>query len=319
MIGDSVATARVDVPVETLDLAALGSLEFEAVDMRTFACLRLAREAAAAGGTAPCVLNAANEVAVHAFLARFVAFPSPAAHVAATLWVAHCHMVEAFESSPRLALLSPEPGSGKTRVLEVCELLVPNAGTLRWDGVDLAGCDPALVRAQIAPVFQDFSRYQFLAGENVGAGDGERFEDEQQWRVAATKGMAAPIVEALPDGYYTQLGRWFAGGRELSGGQWQKVALSRAFVRSEADLIVLDEPTAAMDAAAEAEVFEHVRSLVRERMAILISHRFSTVRMADTIVVLHRGRIVEQGSHEALLRLGGRYAHLFSLQAAGYQ
>jgi ATP-binding cassette subfamily B protein len=147
----------------------------------------------------------------------------------------------------------------------------------------------------------------------------DRFEDEGGWRAAAEKGMARPFLETLPRGYRTQLGRWFRDGRELSGGEWQKVALSRAFMRTGADLLVLDEPTAAMDAEAEARVFEHVREISGDRMAILISHRFSTVRMADEIVVLREGRVVEQGSHDELLDRDGPYARLFSLQAAGYR
>ena len=131
--------------------------------------------------------------------------------------------------------------------------------------------------------------------------------------------MAAPFIDAMPERYDTQLGRWFKGGRELSGGQWQKIALSRAFMRSEADILVLDEPTAAMDAASEAQIFEHFREESRNKMTILISHRFSTVRAADQIVVLHDGRIIESGSHESLLAEKGPYAHLFQLQAKGYQ
>src|SRR2546429_2861240 len=145
------------------------------------------------------------------------------------------------------------------------------------------------------------------------------FEDEERWRAAAVKGRASEFIETLPSGYRTQLGKWFREGRELSGGQWQKIALSRAFMRTRADILVLDEPTAAMDAQAEAEVFEHFRQLARERITILISHRFSTVRMADQIAVLARGRIIEHGSHEELMKLNGRYAQLFTLQARGYR
>ena len=168
-------------------------------------------------------------------------------------------------------------------------------------------------------IFQDFVRYQLLVGENVGAGDVLGFEDRARWQEAADKGMATPFVRDLPRQFETQLGKWFKDGRELSGGQWQKIALSRAFMRSTADILVLDEPTAAMDAAAEAQVFEHFRSLSRDRIVILISHRFSTVRMADQIAVLDRGRIVEHGSHEQLLKADGIYARLFSLQARGYR
>jgi ATP-binding cassette subfamily B protein len=158
-----------------------------------------------------------------------------------------------------------------------------------------------------------------LVGENVGAGDEEFFEDEARWREAAHKGRASEFIETLPAGYQTQLGKWFKDGRELSGGQWQKIALSRAFMRTRADVLVLDEPTAAMDAQAEAEVFEHFRQLARDRITILISHRFSTVRMADRIAVLDRGRMVEYGSHDELMKQDGRYAHLFTLQARGYR
>jgi ATP-binding cassette subfamily B protein len=158
-----------------------------------------------------------------------------------------------------------------------------------------------------------------MVGENVGAGDVRYFEDESRWIEASEKGMAAPVIASLPAGYKTQLGKWFKDGRELSGGQWQKIALSRAFMRTQADVLVLDEPTAAMDAAAEATIFEHFRNLTTNKIAILISHRFSTVRMADQIVVIQEGRIVERGSHDELMKLNGHYAHLFSLQAKGYR
>ena len=168
-------------------------------------------------------------------------------------------------------------------------------------------------------IFQDFGRYQFSVGENIGAGDVRFIDDKTRWSDAAETGMAAPFIEDLPEGYETQLGRWFKGGRELSGGQWQKIALSRAFMRSDADILVLDEPTAAMDAAAEANIFEHFRTMSRDKMTILISHRFSTVRKADQIIVLGEGRVLERGSHESLMAEDGQYASLFRLQAEGYQ
>jgi ATP-binding cassette subfamily B protein len=218
-----------------------------------------------------------------------------------------------------LALVG-ENGSGKTTLIKLLtRLYAPSSGRILLDGQDLAEWEERALRERIGVIFQDFARYQMLVGENVGAGDERFFEDETRWREAAHKGRAGEFIDTLPAGYHTQLGKWFRDGRELSGGQWQKIALSRAFMRTRADILVLDEPTAAMDAQAEAEVFEHFRQLARERITILISHRFSTVRMADQIAVLNRGRIVERGSHEELMRLGGRYAQLFTLQARGYR
>jgi ATP-binding cassette, subfamily B, bacterial len=218
-----------------------------------------------------------------------------------------------------LALVG-ENGSGKTTLIKLLtRLYQPTSGRILFDGRDLAEWDEQALRERIGVIFQDFTRYQMLVGENVGAGDERYFEDEGRWRAAARKGMASEFIETLPAGYQTQLGKWFKDGRELSGGQWQKIALSRAFMRTRADILVLDEPTAAMDAQAEADIFEHFRQLAKDRITILISHRFSTVRMADQIAVLDRGRIVECGSHEELMRLNGRYAHLFTLQARGYR
>ena len=218
-----------------------------------------------------------------------------------------------------LALVG-ENGSGKTTLIKLLtRLYAPTSGRILLDGQDLAEWDEAALRERIGVIFQDFARYQLLVGENVGAGDERYFEDEERWRAAAVKGRASDFIDTLPAGYQTQLGKWFKDGRELSGGQWQKIALSRAFMSSRADILVLVEPTAAMDAQAEAEVFEHFRQLARERITILISHRFSTVRMADQIVVLNNGHIIERGSHEELMQLHGRYAQLFTLQARGYR
>jgi ATP-binding cassette subfamily B protein len=218
-----------------------------------------------------------------------------------------------------LALVG-ENGSGKTTLIKLLtRLYQPDSGRILLDGMDLEDWEENALRQRIGVIFQDFARYQFLVGENIGAGDVRYFDDEGQWREAAEKGMADEIVADLPEGYQTQLGKWFKGGQELSGGQWQKIALARAFMRSEADILVLDEPTAAMDAAAEATIFEHFRKLTESRIAILISHRFSTVRMASQIVVIENGRIIERGSHQELMKLDGHYARLFQLQAAGYQ
>jgi ATP-binding cassette subfamily B protein len=218
-----------------------------------------------------------------------------------------------------LALVG-ENGSGKTTLIKLLTRLYrPDQGRILLDGLDLNEWDEDTLRQRIGVIFQDFARYQLLVGENIGAGDVRYFDDAQRWQAAANMGMAAAMVESLPAGYNTQLGKWFRNGQELSGGQWQKIALSRAFMRTGADILVLDEPTAAMDAGAEAEIFEHFRKLTQNRIAILISHRFSTVRMANQIVVIENGRIIERGSHEQLTQLDGHYARLFSLQAAGYR
>jgi ATP-binding cassette subfamily B protein len=218
-----------------------------------------------------------------------------------------------------LALVG-ENGSGKTTLIKLLTRLYrPDQGRILLDGLDLNDWQESALRQRIGVIFQDFSRYQFLVGENIGVGDVRHFTDEERWREAAGKGMADSLIEGMPAGYDTQLGKWFKDGQELSGGQWQKIALSRAFMRTDADILVLDEPTASMDAAAEAKIFEHFRKLTKNRIAILISHRFSTVRMASQIVVIENGRIIERGSHQDLIQLDGHYAHLFSLQAAGYK
>ncbi|RCJ18213.1 ABC transporter permease [Nostoc minutum NIES-26] len=219
----------------------------------------------------------------------------------------------------KLAIVG-ENGSGKTTLIKLLtRLYTPDSGRIFLDGLDLQEWDVDVLRRRIGVIFQNFVRYQFTVGENIGVGDVEHLEDKTRWHVAAEKGMAQPFIEQLPQSFGTQLGRWFKGGQELSGGQWQKIALSRAFMRSQADILVLDEPTSAMDAQAEFDIFNHFRTLTKKQMVFLISHRFSTVRMADKIVVVEAGEIVEQGTHEQLLEAGGRYAKLFLLQAAGYQ
>ncbi|MEQ6916839.1 ABC transporter ATP-binding protein [Halomonas aquatica] len=211
-------------------------------------------------------------------------------------------------------------GSGKTTLIKLLtRLYEPTEGRILLDGSDLRDWKVETLRRRIGVIFQDFVRYQMKVGENLGAGDVEAFTDEPRWREAARRGLADDFITEMPGGYHTQLGRWFKGGQELSGGQWQKIALSRAYMREGADILVLDEPTAAMDAAAEAAVYADFRVHSRDRMTILISHRFSTVRAAEWILVIDNGEILEQGDHDGLMAANGRYARLFRLQARGYE
>ena len=213
-----------------------------------------------------------------------------------------------------------ENGSGKTTLIKLLtRLYVPTEGKIFLEGLELSGWDIGTLRQKIGVIFQDFSRYQLVVGENIGIGDVKNIHQDDHVADAARKGMADVFIRDLPAGYKTQLGPWFKDGKELSGGQWQKIALSRAFMRKQADILILDEPTAAIDAKAEAEIFEHFRDLTANKISIIISHRFSTVRRADYIVVLEQGEILERGSHTELLHLDGQYATLFKLQAKGYQ
>ena len=213
-----------------------------------------------------------------------------------------------------------ENGSGKTTLIKLLtRLYVPTEGKIFLEGLELSGWDIGTLRQKIGVIFQDFSRYQLVVGENIGIGDVKNIHQDDHVADAARKGMADVFIRDLPAGYKTQLGTWFKDGKELSGGQWQKIALSRAFMRNQADILILDEPTAAIDAKAEAEIFEHFRDLTANKISIIISHRFSTVRRADYIVVLEQGEILERGSHTELLHLDGQYATLFKLQAKGYQ
>ena len=213
-----------------------------------------------------------------------------------------------------------ENGSGKTTLIKLLtRLYTPTQGQIMLEGLPLQEWDVDTLRRKIGVIFQDFARYQLIVGENIGIGDSDNLASETEIEIAAKKGMADEFVRDLPSGYKTQLGTWFKDGKELSGGQWQKVALSRAFMRSKADILILDEPTAAIDAKAEADIFAHFAELTANRISIIISHRFSTVRRADHIIVLEKSKIMEQGSHEELLELDGQYATLFMLQAEGYQ
>ncbi|MBM4781357.1 MAG: ABC transporter ATP-binding protein [Archangiaceae bacterium] len=219
----------------------------------------------------------------------------------------------------KLALVG-ENGAGKSTLIKLLlRLYEPTSGSIRLGGVDLRDLDVDELRARIGAVFQDFVRYQFTAAENVGLGEPAHLEDRPAIERAAEAGGAKAVIESLPKQYDTTLGGWFEKGHELSGGQWQKLAVSRAFMRENASLLVLDEPTAAIDAEAEVALFERFRALAASRSAIIISHRFSTVRMADRIAVLEGGKLRELGTHEDLLAANGRYAHLFNLQARAYQ
>ena len=210
-------------------------------------------------------------------------------------------------------------GAGKTTLIKLLSRLYdPTEGVILIDGVDIRDLDPLELRQKIGVIFQDFVRYHMPAGENIGFGQIEAADRMDRIVEAARKSGAHAMIEELPEGYQTMLGRWFHGGHELSLGQWQRIALARAFMR-DAEILVLDEPTASLDAQTEYEIFQHFKELTDGKMAILISHRFSTVRMADRIAVIQHGRIAELGSHEELLRREGIYAELFSMQAEGYR
>ena len=223
-----------------------------------------------------------------------------------------------IEPGERIALIG-ENGAGKTTIVKLlARLYDPTEGQILLDGIDLREYDVEDLRREIGVIFQDYMRYDMSAGNNIGLGRVEALTDLDRILAAAGKARADSIVEKLPETYDQMLGRRFDGGMDLSAGQWQKIALARAYMR-DAQLLVLDEPTASLDARAEYEVFQQFALLTRDRMAVLISHRFSTVRMADRILVLEAGRIIEQGSHEQLVDAGGRYSELFELQAAGYR
>ncbi|MDQ3228220.1 MAG: ABC transporter ATP-binding protein/permease [Pseudomonadota bacterium] len=217
-----------------------------------------------------------------------------------------------------LALVG-ENGAGKTTLVKLlARLYDPDEGRILLDGRDLRDYDLNGLRANVGVIFQDFVRYHLTAGENIGVGQIDAMYDQDRIREAAQRSMADEVIGRLPGGYDQLIGRRFKTGVDLSGGQWQKIAIARAYMR-DAQVMILDEPTAALDARAEFEVFQRFRDLSDDKTAVLISHRFSSVRMADRILVLNEGRLEASGTHDELLRQGGRYAELFELQAAGYR
>ncbi len=218
----------------------------------------------------------------------------------------------------RVALIG-ENGEGKTTIVKLLTRLYdPLDGQVLLDGVDLREYSLEDLYREIGVIFQDFMRYEMTARENIAVGRIEEINNSQLLQQSAQKSMADDVVGKLPSGYEQMLGRRFDGGVDLSGGEWQKVALARAYLR-DAQVLILDEPTSALDARSEYEVFQRFAELTAGKMALFISHRFSTVRMADRIVVLEKGRIAEEGDHDALTQLGGRYAEMFELQAASYR
>jgi ATP-binding cassette subfamily B protein len=223
-----------------------------------------------------------------------------------------------IDPGERVALIG-ENGAGKTTLVKLlARLYDPDSGAILLDGVDLRDYDVDSLRSEIGVIFQDYMRYDMPVRENIGYGRVEHLGDQRRVEAAAEKSLASGVVAGLARGYDHMLGRRFDGGADLSAGQWQKVALARAYMR-DAQLLILDEPTASLDARAEYEVFLRFADLTRGKMAVLISHRFSTVRMADRILVLENGGLLEHGTHHQLVARGGRYSELFELQAAGYR
>ncbi|HXT96070.1 MAG TPA: ABC transporter ATP-binding protein [Polyangia bacterium] len=228
--------------------------------------------------------------------------------------------VDVFIPKGQSLALVGQNGAGKTTFIKLlANLYQPTEGHVLLDGRDLRSWNETELRQRIGVIFQDFNEYQLALRENVAFGSVEHLADDLRVARAVERGGAQELTAGLAGGLEAQLGRWFGGGVELSGGQWQKVALARAFMREEADILILDEPTAALDAEAEHAVFQRFKALAAGRTTILISHRFPTVRMADRILVLEAGRVVEDGAHAELVAAGQRYARMFGLQAAGYR
>jgi len=228
------------------------------------------------------------------------------------------HISLTIAPGEKLALVG-DNGAGKSTLIKLLlRLYDPTEGQILYGGVDIRDLDPLDLRSRIGVLFQDFVRYQFSAAENIGVGEIAHIDDRVRIEQAVERGGARPVIERLPHGLDSMLGGWFEEGQELSGGQWQKLALARAFMR-DAELLILDEPSASLDAEAEHDLLDRLHELARDRTAIFISHRFSTVRTADRIALIRDGQVEELGSHSELLTRGGRYAHLFALQAEGYK
>jgi len=228
------------------------------------------------------------------------------------------HLTFTLRAGETLALVG-ENGAGKTTLVKLlARLYDPTEGQILLDGHDLREYDLHALRANVGVIFQDFVRYSMSAGENIAVGRIEARDDANRVRVAAERSLANEVIEKLPDQYAQRVGKRFRTGVDLSGGEWQKIAIARAYMR-DAQLLILDEPTAALDARAEFEVFQRFKELSAGKTSVLISHRFSSVRMADRILVLADGMVEASGTHEELLQQSGRYAELFELQAAGYR
>ena len=229
------------------------------------------------------------------------------------------HLSFTIEPGETVALVGRN-GAGKSTIVKLLgRLYDPTEGAIFIDGHDVRDYDPGALRAQFGVMFQDYATYQFSAADNIGVGNIAHIADMAEIEDAADRAGANSVIAKLPEGFQTTLGKWFEGGHQLSGGEWQKVALARAFMREDAQILILDEPTAALDARAEHDLFSRIKELTVGKMALYISHRFSTARMADRIFLLEYGQLKESGTHEELMAMDGQYAELFELQAASYR